>query len=80
MAGVGAGVLLVFVLSLGYYITPELIGGSTEQMISYFIADNISRSLNWGLASALAVILLAAVLPLYMVYDLVISRNGFKIQ
>jgi putative spermidine/putrescine transport system permease protein len=80
MAGVGAGVLLVFVLSLGYYITPELIGGSTEQMISYFIADNISRSLNWGLASALAVILLAAVLPLYVVYDLVISRNRFKIQ
>jgi putative spermidine/putrescine transport system permease protein len=80
MTGVGAGMLLVFVLSLGYYITPELIGGSTEQMISYFIADNISRSLNWGLASALAVILLAAVLPLYVVYDLVISRNRFKIQ
>ena len=80
MTGVGAGILLVFVLSLGYYITPDLIGGSTEQMISYFIADNIGRSLNWGLASALSVILLAAVLPLYVVYDRVISNNRFKIQ
>lgn len=80
MTGVGAGILLVFVLSLGYYITPELIGGSTEQMISYFIEDNIGRSLNWGLASALSVVLLAAVLPLYVVYDRVIGSNRFKIQ
>jgi putative spermidine/putrescine transport system permease protein len=48
----GRGALLVFILSLGYYITPALVGGATDQLISHFIADNMGRSLNWGLASA----------------------------
>ena len=69
MPGLSAGALLVFILALGYYITPALVGGATDQMISYFIADNIGRSLNWGLASALSAILLAAVLALYWAYD-----------
>lgn len=47
--GVGAGTLLVFILALGYYITPALLGGPTDQMVSYFIADHTNRSLNWGL-------------------------------
>jgi len=67
--GLSAGALLVFILALGYYITPALVGGATDQMISYFIADNLGRSLNWGLASALSAILLAAVLALYWAYD-----------
>jgi len=77
--GVGAGALLVFILALGYYITPALLGGSTDQMISYFVADNMGRSLNWGLASALAAILLGAVLLLYAVYDRLVGSNNLKL-
>ncbi len=77
--GLGAGALLVFILALGYYITPALLGGSTDQMISYFVADNMGRSLNWGLASALAAILLGAVLVLYAVYDRLVGANNLKL-
>jgi len=77
--GIGAGALLVFILALGYYITPALLGGSTDQMISYFVADNMGRSLNWGLASALAAILLGAVLVLYAVYDRLVGANNLKL-
>ena len=77
--GVGAGALLVFILALGYYITPALLGGSTDQMISYFVADNMGRSLNWGLASALAAILLAAVLVLYALYDHIAGPGNLKL-
>lgn len=77
--GVGAGALLVFILALGYYITPALLGGSTDQMISYFVADNMGRSLNWGLASALAAILLGAVLVLYAIYDRIAGPGNLKL-
>ncbi len=77
--GIGAGALLVFILALGYYITPALLGGSTDQMISYFVADNMGRSLNWGLASALAAILLAAVLALYAIYDRIAGPGNLKL-
>ena len=77
--GVGAGALLVFILALGYYITPALLGGSTDQMISYFVADNMGRSLNWGLASALAAILLGAVLLLYALYDRIAGPGNLKL-
>lgn len=69
MAGVSAGVLLVFILAIGYYITPALVGGAGDQMMSYFIADHLTRSLNWGLASALGGLLLASVLVLYALYE-----------
>lgn len=69
MAGVSAGVLLVFILAIGYYITPVLVGGAGDQMMSYFIADHLTRSLNWGLASALGGLLLACVLALYALYE-----------
>ena len=58
VAGIGAGSILVFILSIGYYITPELVGGNTGTFISNRIAYSISISLNWGLAAALGVILL----------------------
>jgi len=48
-------------------------------MISYFVADNMGRSLNWGLASALAAILLGAVLLLYAVYDRLVGANNLKL-
>jgi putative spermidine/putrescine transport system permease protein len=69
VAGISAGVLLVFILSIGYYITPALVGGAGDQMMSYFIADHLTRSLNWGLASALGGLLLAGVLLLYAIYE-----------
>jgi putative spermidine/putrescine transport system permease protein len=69
LSGVSAGVLLVFILAIGYYITPALVGGAGDQMMSYFIADHLTRSLNWGLASALGGLLLAGVLALYAVYE-----------
>ena len=69
LPGVGAGALLVFILSIGFYITPALVGGSDGQLISNMIAYHMQTSLNWGLAGALGGILLLGVLALYMVYD-----------
>ena len=56
--GVGAGGLFVFILAVGFYITPELVGGPNDQMVSFFIAFYASESLNWGMAAALSTILL----------------------
>lgn len=56
--GIVAGALLVFVLALGFYITPTLLGSARETMISRFIADQVQQRLNWGLATAMAVILM----------------------
>ena len=78
VAGIGAGGLLVFILALGYYITPALVGGPTDQMVSYFIADHTNRSLNWGLASALGGILLAGVLVVYILYDKLVGIDNMK--
>ncbi len=58
LPGVVAGSLLVFVLALGFYITPTILGSPRETMISRFIADQIQQRLNWGLGSAMAVILM----------------------
>ena len=79
LAGIGAGGLLVFILALGYYITPALVGGPTDQMVSYFIADHTNRSLNWGLASALGGFLLAGVLVVYILYDKVVGIDNMKL-
>lgn len=56
--GIAAGCLLVFVLALGFYITPTILGSPRETMISRFIADQIQLRLNWGLGAAMAVILM----------------------
>ncbi len=69
LPGVGAGCLIVFIQALGYYITPALVGGAEDQMISYFIAFYASRTINWGMAAALSLMLLAATLALYLVYS-----------
>lgn len=68
--GISAGFLLVFILSLGYYVTPALVGGPSDQMISYFIALYTNETLNWGLASALGCVLLLATAALYAVFNL----------
>ena len=67
--GIGAGGLLVFILAIGYYITPALVGGSSGQLISNLIAFHLQSSLNWGLAAALSGLLLAVVLILYWLYN-----------
>ena len=69
LPGVGAGALLVFILAIGYYITPALVGGSDGQLISNMIAYHMQTSLNWGLAAALGGVLLVGVLVLYALYD-----------
>ncbi|MEO6352001.1 MAG: ABC transporter permease [Oxalobacteraceae bacterium] len=66
--GIGAGSLLVFIIALGYYITPALLGGPNEQMVSYYVAYFINVTLNWGMACALGALLFAATLVLYSVY------------
>jgi putative spermidine/putrescine transport system permease protein len=60
VAGVAAGCLLVFVLSIGFYITPALLGSPQNQMFAGLIADEINRNLDFGAASALSVILIGA--------------------
>jgi len=79
VAGIGAGSILVFILSIGYYITPALIGGSSGQLISNFIAYHMQRSLNWSLAAALGGILLVAVLILYYFYNKLIGVDKMKL-
>ena len=69
LPGVGAGCLLVFILAIGYYITPALVGGSTGQLISNMVAYHMQTSLNWGLASALGGIIMVCVTGLYVLYD-----------
>ncbi|MEB8388851.1 ABC transporter permease [Rhodobacteraceae bacterium KMM 6894] len=77
--GIGAGSILVFILSIGYYITPEIVGGTKGVFISNRIAYHISSSLNWGLAAALGTILLAVVLGLYWCYDKIVGIDNVKL-
>jgi putative spermidine/putrescine transport system permease protein len=68
LRGVVSGALLVFMSALGYYITPALIGGAQDQMISSVIAYYATGAANWGMAGALGIVLLAATMILYVVY------------
>jgi len=68
MRGVISGALLVFMAALGYYITPALIGGANDQMISSVIAYYAMAAANWGMAGALGLVLLAMTILLYAVY------------
>ncbi len=76
LPGVGAGCLLVFILSIGFYITPALVGGSSGQLISNMVAYHMQSSLNWGLAAALSAIILGCVLGLYLLYERVAGTEG----
>ena len=66
--GVAAGGLLVFITSIGYYVTPALLGGAADQMLSYYVAQYTNVDVNWGMACALGSVLLATTLVLYAVY------------
>ncbi len=77
--GIGAGSILVFILAIGYYITPEIVGGTKGVFISNRIAYHISTSLNWGLAAALGAILLVIVLAFYWAYDRIVGIDNVKL-
>jgi putative spermidine/putrescine transport system permease protein len=76
--GLGAGTLLVFILAIGYYITPALVGGEDGLLISNLIAYHIQKSLNWSLGAALGAILLVTVLVLYWLYNKLIGIDNLK--
>jgi putative spermidine/putrescine transport system permease protein len=78
LPGVAAGCLLVFILALGSYVTPALVGGRHDQMIAYFIAFNVNQTINWGLAAALSTLLLAVVLALYPLYGRFAGANRVR--
>ncbi len=77
--GAGAGAILVFILAIGYYITPELVGGAEGTFISNRIAYHVRSSGNWGLAAALGFMLLALVLALYWCYDRVVGVDNMRL-
>lgn len=76
--GIAAGCLLVFILAVGYYITPALLGGQSGVLISNFIALHMEGTLNWGLAAALGGLLLAAILVLYWVFNKIVGIDRLK--
>jgi putative spermidine/putrescine transport system permease protein len=76
--GIGAGCILVFIVAIGYYITPELVGGKDGRLIGNMVAYHMQRSLNWGLAAAMGTILLATILTLYWLYDKIIGIDNMK--
>jgi len=79
LPGVSAGALLVFIISVGYYITPALVGGTDGQMISNIIAFHMQSSNNWELAAALGSLLLFLILLLYWLYDRFVGASNIKL-
>ncbi len=79
LPGLSAGALLVFIISVGYYITPALVGGTDGQMISNIIAFHMQQSNNWELAAALGSLLLALIIALYWVYDRLVGADNIKL-
>ncbi len=79
LPGVAAGCLLTFILCLGYFITPALVGGPTDQMVSGFIDRAFNNENNWGKASAFGTILLVATLVLYYIYNKLVGIDKMKL-
>ena len=79
LPGLSAGALLVFIISVGYYITPALVGGTDGQMISNIIAFHMQQSNNWELAAALGTLLLFLIIVLYWVYDRLVGAKNIKL-
>lgn len=78
--GISAGCLLVFILALGYYITPAIVGGPADQMLSQYIAFYTNQTINWGLASALSVGLLLISLVLFVAYARVVNMKNMRLS
>lgn len=79
LPGLSAGALLVFIISVGYYITPALVGGTDGQMISNIIAFHMQTSNNWELAAALGSLLLVIILLLYWLFDRFVGASNIKL-
>ena len=79
LSGLSAGALLVFISSVGYYMTPALVGGTDGQMISNVIAFHMQQSNNWELAAALGALLLILIVCLYWVYDRMVGAGNIKL-
>ena len=77
--GIGAGAILVFILAIGYYITPALLGGSEGVMISNIIDGHMRQTLNYSLAAALGLVLLVFVLFCYWLYDRIVGIDNMKL-
>lgn len=77
--GMSAGALLVFIISIGYYITPALVGGTEGQMISNIIAFHMQSSNNWELAAALGSLLLGLIIIIYWIYDRLVGVSNIKL-
>ena len=78
LPGVGAGCFLVFVLALGYYITPALLGGASDQMISQLIAQQTNELLNWGLAGALSSYLVIFTVVFYLIFNRLVGIDRLR--
>ena len=77
--GVGAGGLLVFILAIGYYITPALVGGASGTLISNQIAFHMKSTLDWSFASAMGLMLLSGVLVIYWLYNKIVGIDNIKL-
>ncbi len=77
--GLGAGCLLVFIMALGYYITPALVGGPRDQMLSYFIAYYANQTTNWSMSAALSVVLLLLTVALVALFSRLIGFDKLKL-
>ncbi|MBN3751553.1 ABC transporter permease [Paraburkholderia sp. Tr-20389] len=78
LPGVGAGCFLVFVLALGYYITPALLGGAGDEMISQLIAMQTNTQLNWGLAGALSAYLVIFTAIFYFIFNRIVGIDRLR--
>lgn len=79
LPGLGAGALLVFILSLGYYTTPVLVGGAGDQMLSSLVTEFALEIGNWGMASAVATLLLVSTLLSYVIFARLFRARGLPI-
>ena len=79
ISGIGAGSLLVFILAVGYYITPELVGGASGKLISNQIAYHMKQTLDWSFASAMGLMLLCGVLSIYWIYNKLVGIDNIKL-
>ena len=79
ISGIGAGSLLVFILAVGYYITPELVGGASGTLISNQIAHHMKQTLDWSFASAMGLMLLAGVMAVYWIYNKLVGIDNIKL-
>ncbi|MFL2897785.1 MAG: ABC transporter permease [Candidatus Pelagibacter sp.] len=77
--GIGAGCLLVFILAIGYYITPALVGGASGTLISNQIAYHMKSTLDWSFASAMGLMLLTGVLAIYWIYNKLVGVDNIKL-